>query len=145
MLLLAFQFYNQLYADDEISRLIVVLHVCRAVYRAVTSHKPSGEAGIIMEAWPSQQCLTSDFNTAVANKGPSRLLVDRDDWEQRKVAQFYLWRSSLLRRWHPITVLGYLQHDFLDNAVDKNLTALGSHGWLRPRRSLGAHLQQQLQ
>lgn len=98
-----------------------------------------------MEARPSQRHLTSDFNMAVANKGPSQLLVDRDDWEQRKVARFYLWRLLLLRRWHPITALGYLQHDFLDDAMDKNLTAPGSHGWLRPRRSLRAHLQQQLQ
>lgn len=97
VLLLALQFYKQLYADDEISRLIVVLHVCRAVHHPVTSHKPSGEAGILMEAWPSQWCLTSDFSTAVGNKGPSWLPVDSDDWEQRKVAGFYLRRSWLLR------------------------------------------------
>lgn len=124
---LAFQFYKQLYADDEISRLIVVLHVCRAVYCPVTGHKPSGEAGIITEARPSQRHVTSDFSTAVANKGPSRLPVDRDDWEQRKVARFYLQRPSLLRRWHPITVLGDLQHDFLDDAMDKNLMAHSIH------------------
>lgn len=33
-LLLAFQFYKQLYADDEISRLIVVLRVCRAGHQS---------------------------------------------------------------------------------------------------------------
>lgn len=127
VLLLAFQFYKQLYADDEISRFIVVLHVRRAVYCPVTGHKPSGEAGIITEARPSQRHLTSDFSTAVANKGPSRLPVDRDDWGQRKVARFYLQRPSLLRCWHPITVLGDLQHDFLDDAMDKNLTARSVH------------------
>lgn len=143
VLLLVFRFYKH-YADDVISRRIVIIHLCRAVHCPVTSHKPSEETGIV-EAQPSQQRLMSDFNTAVANKGPRQLLVDRDDWEQRKVAGFYVGRSSLLRCWDPITALGYLQHNFLDDAVDKNLTALGSHSWLRPCRSLRAHLQQQLQ
>lgn len=42
-LLLAFQFYKQLYADDELSRLIVVLHVCRAAPCSITS--PVGRQG----------------------------------------------------------------------------------------------------
>lgn len=70
-----------------------MFYVCRAVHCPVTSPKPSGKAGIIMEAQPSQQLLTLDFNTVVANKGLSQLLVERDNWEQRKAAWFYLWRS----------------------------------------------------
>lgn len=66
---LVFQFYKQLFADDEISRLIVVLRVRRAVHHPVTSHKPTGEAGITTEEQPSPQRLTLDFNMAIANKG----------------------------------------------------------------------------
>lgn len=42
-----------------------------------------------MEGRPTQWCLTWDFSTAVANKAPGWLLVDRDDWEQRQVACFF--------------------------------------------------------
>lgn len=125
---------------------LLLFHVCGgAVHRPVTSHQPSGEAGIAMEARPPQWRFTSGFNVAVANKGPSQLPVDRDDWEQRKVARFSLRRSPLLRCWHSIAVLGYRQHNFLGDATDKNLTAPGSHGRLHPGRWLGAHLQQRLQ
>lgn len=72
---------------------VLLFYVCRAVHCPVTSPKPRGKAGISMEAQPSQQRLTLDFNTVVANKGLSQLLVGRDNWEQRKAAWFYLWRS----------------------------------------------------
>jgi len=68
VLLLACKFYKQLYAEDETSRLTVVLHVCGAAYHPVTSHEPSGEPEIIMEAQPSQWCLRSDFSMAAANR-----------------------------------------------------------------------------
>lgn len=71
----------------------IVLHVCRAVHSPVTGPKASGKAGTIMETQPSEQCLTLHFNMAVANKSPSQLLVDSDNWKKRKVAQFYFWRS----------------------------------------------------
>lgn len=40
------------------------------------------------------------------------------------------------------SVLGYLQHDSLDDTVNKIMTALGSQGWLCPCRSLRAQLHQ---
>lgn len=95
-----------------------------------------------MEGRPTQWCLTWDFSTAVANKAPGWLLVDRDDWEQRQVACFFLRRLLLLRCWQLIAALGYLQH-ILDAVVHKSITALGSHRWPRPHRSPRA--QQQLQ
>lgn len=97
-----------------------------------------------MEGRPTQRCLTWDFSTAVANKAPGWLLVDRDDWEQRQVACFFLRRLLLLRCWQLIVALGYLQH-ILDAVVHKSITALGSHRWPRPHRSPRAQQQQQLQ
>lgn len=110
----------------------IVLYVCRAAHSPVTSPKASGKAGIIMEARPSQQCLTLDFNTAVANKGPSQLLVPAITGSRGKLLSFISGDHSYSEAGTHFPVLGYLQHDSLDDTVDKNLTVLGSQGWFHP-------------
>lgn len=110
----------------------IVLYVCRAAHSPVTSPKASGKAGIIMEARPSQQCLTLDFNTAVVNKGPSQLLVPAITGSRGKLLSFISGDHSYSEAGTHFPVLGYLQHDSLDDTVDKNLTVLGSQGWFHP-------------
>lgn len=137
--LLAFQLSKQLYAADGIY-MGVLFYMYAGQFPAQSPvPRPLGRQG---SSWRhSHHSLALEFNTIVANKGPSQLKVITGSWG--RLLSFTSGHHSCSEAGTHFPGLGYLQHDCLDDTVDKNITALGSQGWLHPCRSRRAQLQQQ--